>query len=369
MGISQPFKPIVLLAVGGLLLALTAVLLLVSLDLTAPPLAKDQSTRVVESTVGATEFPADEASPSVTLTSTLPVMVSSVEATATPVPEITRHGEYRPEKTATLPVIETAPSSSPSPDDEQSTPSPTPSGTGQGIIPLPEEWQRVAVPDLDISFDVPADWQRLGQEWAWSPDGTSVPRTGFVWTERKRPAEMLPGALTVVHQESLDLGWTEASSFRLERRQGDELVAAEWHVVVQLSDEFTGDFYASGRSLDELGGVELVLRHLLTTIAFRTAPEGPVETSIGFLSAVMRNPAGEEAQLFLSDSLRGTSPLHLLNIDKVYTSFVVTLLPIADGRIGVQATLNYPEGKAEQRMLLLIMQDEGWRIDEVNTAS
>jgi hypothetical protein len=175
--------------------------------------------------------------------------------------------------------------------------------------------------------------------------------------------------LSVLHHEGLDLGWTVASSFRLERRQGEEIVATEWHVIVEFGDEFTGDFYASGRSMEELASIEPVLSHSLTTIAFRSTPGGPVETSIDFLSAVMRDPAGNDVQRYLDDALQGKSPFHLLNIDRIYSSFVVTLLPAVDGRIAVQVALNYADGPAIQRVLFMILQGDTWRIHEISSES
>ncbi len=368
MGISQPFKPIILFAVGGLLLVLTVLLLLTSLDMNESPVVTVPSTRLIEASSVAKIPPGDDVDSGKALARTPEASTPPPAATAPPVPESIDNGWHRPEETATAHLVETIPSD-PGFDDEKFTPSPTASDEGQGVIPEPDDWRRVEVSELEISFDAPDDWYRQGEEWAWSPLKMPVPRIGFVWGERKRPVAMLPGALTVLHQENLDLGWTVASSFRLERRQGDELVVTEWHVVAQIGDEFTGDFYASGRSLEELASIEPVLSHMLTTVAFRTAPDGPVETSIGFLRAVMRDPAGNETRLFLSDSLQGESALLLLNIDQVYSSFVVTLLPAVDGRITVQATLNFSEGQVAQRMLLLVKQDEGWRIDEINSDS
>ena len=83
----------------------------------------------------------------------------------------------------------------------------------------------------------------------------------------------------------------------------------------------------------------------------------------------MQGPDGDQGTEFLSDSLQGISPLVLLNVQETYQSFGVLLLPAVDGRVRVQAALNYPGGRVEQRVLDLIKQGAVWRIDRVSSSS
>ena len=360
--LSQPFKPVTLLVVGGLLLAMTTLLVMASVG-------DERSLAVAEKIILPTE--ADSSGP--TLSDQNAAAAAGVTATSQPrvspeVPATLEVSRTRSPETRTLPPTESA-NPSAVPVDKDPTPSPTPQPASSNPDMQPDEWRRVRIPEPEISFDVPALWHRLGDKWLWSPDGTDTLRVGFEWAERKSPADMLPSSFSVTAETTLNLGWTEASSFQLALLQDADVIAAEKHVIIQLSDELIGDFFARGPSVSELASIDTVLSQLLSTFTYRAAPDGPIEVSIGFLNALMQGPDGDQGAEFLSDSLQGASPLALLGVQEVFHSFGVFLLPAVDGRVRVQAALNYPGARVEQRVLSLIKQDEGWRIDEVLSGS
>ena len=87
-------------------------------------------------------------------------------------------------------------------------------------------------------------------------------------------------------------------------------------------------------------------------------------------SAGNRQAAGHVVRIPYESQLRsGESPLDLLRVEGMYSSFSVTWSAVADGRIQVLATLKYPGNRVEQRLLNLVEQDGGWRIDEITFAS
>ena len=74
-------------------------------------------------------------------------------------------------------------------------------------------------------------------------------------------------------------------------------------------------------------------------------------------------------QTLVRELFQGESPLDLLRVEGMYSSFSVTWSAVADGRIQVLATLKYPGNRVEQRLLNLVEQDGEWRIDEITFAS
>ena len=359
---SQPFKPVTLFVVGGLLLAMTTLLVVASIGDERPSMVAEKTLLPTEGVSSGPTLSDQNAAAAAGVTATLQSKVSP----ETPVtPEVSR---TRSPVTRTLPPTESTNLSAVTPEIDP-TPSPTPQPSSSNPDMLPDEWQRVRIPELEVSFDVPALWHRLGDKWLWSPDGTETLQVGFEWGERTSPAEMLTGLYSMTAETTLNLGWTEASSFQIEMLREGDVIAVEKHVVIQLGDEFMGDFYARGPSEPDLASIDPILSQLLSTITYRATPDGPVEVSIGFLSALMQGPDGDQGTEFLSDSLQGISPLVLLNVQETYQSFGVLLLPAVDGRVRVQAALNYPGGRVEQRVLDLIKQGAVWRIDRVSSSS
>ncbi len=247
------------------------------------------------------------------------------------------------------------------------------------VRPLPEEspalriavaeWQRVHLAELGVAFEVPAAWSRLGSAWAWSPDGEGAPHVGFKWSQDSAPSEMVPTPSVVTAIKPVNLGWVEGRSYQVEVLGAGAVVAVEKHVVVPIDTDLSADFYISGRSTADLAALDHVLLHVLSTITYQAVPDGPVEVSVQFLTALLEDPSGERATSFLSPRLQGGSPMSLLRIEGMYSSFSVLWSAVADGRIQVLATLRYPGNRVEQRILNLIKQDGGWRIDEITSAS
>jgi hypothetical protein len=359
MGFSRPFNQIALIVIGVFLLALTGLLASAYFGDARPPKVAENSlvptaTASVEASSAVVDGPAPPAAtPKVTLPpaddTTQPhetVQPDSSSAlgddTGTPAAQSTA-----PAAQSTTPAVQVAPTADPSP-----------------TAPA-DDWQRVQVPPAGVAFELPSSWQRVGAAWKWSAAGSDGGHVGFAWSEAVAPAEMLPNPASIVDVRTINLGWTEGNRFQIELFQDGELVALENHAIVQLDDDLTGDFYSSGLSLTDLASLDPVLDRMLSTMTYRAAAGGPIETCIGFLTALMQDPAGVQGSAFLSDRRQGESALVFLDLQEIFSSFAVFWLAAEDGAVQVQATLNYSGGREEQRVLILIVQDGAWRIDEI----
>ncbi len=141
---------------------------------------------------------------------------------------------------------------------------PTGSGTGQ--------WQPVQLPDVNLSFEAPAGWKRLGQEWAWVSPQSDKQRVGVNWIKREagvEPTSLLPNHSVSLDAAPLDLSWGTAMKHTVEvsdpAAAGGKTVAVETHVIVQ-TDNYVYDFYATAPNPEELDGLWLTLDHMLNSV-------------------------------------------------------------------------------------------------------
>jgi hypothetical protein len=363
MNLSRPFGKTALGIIALILLALSGLLVFDALsDGRSAVAGKAAGLRRATEAVASTRSAVDAPSP-VAATPTTAVLRQGGTPLATPSPQ-----DVAP--TATLPSRSTARPASPGmPDTEPTVAAEPPPEEGSALATPVGEWQRVQVAELGLAFEVPAGWPRLGAAWAWSPDGESAPHVGFKWSEGSSPSEMVPTPSVVTAVKTVNLGWVEGQSVQVEVMSAGSVVAVEKHVVVQIDTDLSGDFYVTGRSTADLRALDAVLTHLLTTIIYQAVPDGPVEVSAEFLTALLNDPEGETAGSFLSASLQAESPVSLLRIEGMYSSFSVYWSAVVDGRIQVLATLRYPGDRVEQRVLHLVKQDGVWRIDEITSAS
>jgi hypothetical protein len=234
-----------------------------------------------------------------------------------------------------------------------------------------EGWQRIQIDNAGIGLQVPENWERLADGWAWSPDGSADLSIGLIWVEPGEnwsPGTMLPPGADTYELKPISLGWSSGTSYLVE--VGGGLATLERHVIIRVDDELAVDFYARGATTTELAALEAILDEILKSIIVNAYAGDPVDVSVQFLAALLGN---EETQSYLSSRLRevvagGRSALSLLGVDNLYASFSVSLISAADGRMTVQADLDYGAGRVEERLIILIQEDGAWRIDEIETA-
>jgi hypothetical protein len=208
----------------------------------------------------------------------------------------------------------------------------------------------------------------VDEAWAWSPDGSDDLQVGLNWVEPAddwAPGTMLPRAADLYETKSVNLGWSRGTSYLVEV-SGDR-PTVERHVVVQINDTVAVDFYARAATTAELAGLESILDEILSSIIVNAYAGDPVDVSVQFLAALLSQ---EEPSSYLTTQLQqvvagGRSILSLLEVDNLFSSFSVALVSAANGRMMVQADLDYGAGRVEERLLILVEQEGAWRIDEI----
>jgi hypothetical protein len=145
----------------------------------------------------------------------------------------------------------------------------------------PEAYQTVNVPDLGLTFEVPAGWRQPEPRLAWTPEDGSVLRLGFNGVALEPPTEpepaLLPQLAQILESERVDLEWAEGRSFTLEVyrpavEDGDtkapvESVQEHVLVVLKRGEGLLGlDFYASAPDVEALSSLEPALRRMLDTV-------------------------------------------------------------------------------------------------------
>lgn len=148
-----------------------------------------------------------------------------------------------------------------------------PTPTGPTVTPR-EAGNRVSMPEIDLSVEIPGGWQRQGDEWIWAP--VSPPASsegqhiGVSWKEirpgQEPEALLLPeNAVMLDRTPGPELAWGTAATYRLQVTvpggQG-QIQAVEMHVIVRGMDKYY-DFYASAPAGEELAALEPVLRLML----------------------------------------------------------------------------------------------------------
>jgi hypothetical protein len=106
-----------------------------------------------------------------------------------------------------------------------------------------------------------------------------------------------------------------------------------------------------------------------------TAPAAPdpIQASIAFMYALLRDPSGASSVVYLSQRLRAEISNNWalptgLGVQPGYNSFEVVMLSKAEDNVVIQATLTYESG-ASVRNFTLIKEGDNWRIDKVVAGS
>jgi hypothetical protein len=337
MKVTKPFRPLVLILIGALLGLTTGTMILARRPATAPAASPTQA-------------------------AISPTRDQALVEADTPVPTPTPVASPTPE-----PAVSVTPSSAPA--------SPTP--TNAPVVPTPiaqrpvvvEGWERLQIDGAGIGLQVPDNWVQAPDAWAWSPDGSDDLQIGLTWVEPKEgwtPGAMLPRSADTYESKMVNLGWSTGTSYLVE--VSGVMDTVERHVIVRADETLAVDFYARAGTTAELTSLDPILEEVLQSIIVNAYAGDPVDVSVRFLAALLSN---SESSSYLSDRLRhsvqnGRSILSLLGVENLYSSFSVSLVSAADGRMTVQADLDYGAGQVEERLLTLVQQDGTWRIDDIS---
>jgi len=137
--------------------------------------------------------------------------------------------------------------------------------------------QEAGIAEIGLAFEVPADWQQVAGQNAWTPSQDSGVRVGVDWMELEPPMEveavMLPGQSQVLASEPVTLSWAGGRRITLEvyvspwEGEGRAPVeSVESHVLVVRTDGGTRlavDFYASAPTEEALKEAESVLQRMV----------------------------------------------------------------------------------------------------------
>ena len=133
--------------------------------------------------------------------------------------------------------------------------------------------KRVIDPEIEISFEIPADWHQNGTGWSWSPPATDTVRIGINWNEIGpgwQPTSMLPNHSKTLKTAPIDLGWAQGTVYTVEvsapAAAGGGPVAVEEHAVVVQKNGLRGyDFYASAPTAAKLAALDPTFHHVLNS--------------------------------------------------------------------------------------------------------
>ncbi len=147
--------------------------------------------------------------------------------------------------------------------------------------------QRVQVPEVGLSLELPADWTETAPgSWA-APDQEEL-RLGVQAVDlepgQEPEAVLLPGPSQVVESVPLKLPWGDARRVVLEVYEGEPeegeqapVASVEAHVLAvvdQAGGRLGIDIYAAAPTAEELAALEPTLQHALKTVVLRLMTRG-----------------------------------------------------------------------------------------------
>lgn len=259
------------------------------------------------------------------------------------------------------------------------TPTPAPTGTAtptaQPTLEPVRAWRRIVPAEALISFEVPAGWSQ--ENLNWHPVEGSPLEIGFAWqlvADDVWAAEgFFPAGAQVESSTPESLSWApEATrySLHLESELAD-------YVVVPAGDRFYA-FFAAAPDAEQLVGLQSILQHMLESarldFVIEITIDDPSDATTGFFEAIIRDPLGGSALVYLSPRLRdeipaGGAPLNLLqlpdrlvqyNLDWQFQGTVIV----------VTADITLQNGSTVSRQLTLVnLGDIGWRIDAITAGA
>lgn len=351
----------------GVMLAIMTALLFISI-------AQDRQLNSTAEVVPPTSLPT-EAAPTAAPTSTSPSTIPAsptptAELNPTPLPQATEPATAEtavPTFTLTMssdatPAPTQTPNATPTPEP------PPPSSPTQEAISV--GWQRIQIEYPAISFEVPADWEQLEDEYAWSADAgrTEIGVRWDITDANWHSSNLLIPPFQLVESKAVNLGWSQGHSYLIQVLIGEEPAGVQRHIIVQTQNDLAYDFYASAQNLRDLAPLEETLDQMLNSITLQVEPGDPTEVSVQFLGSLLR---GESGAQYLSEKLQaelesGRTALSLLEVSDIFGSYYVFWLSVTEeGHMAVQAELNYADDLVIKRVFTLINQDGEWRIDAI----
>jgi hypothetical protein len=169
------------------------------------------------------------------------------------------------------------------------------------------------------------------------------------------------------------LAWApEATRYTLQLESGPAS-----YVVVPAGDKVYA-FWASAPDTEQLAALQSVLQHMVESVRLDFIIEiiiaEPDEAANGFFEAIITDPAGDSALLYLSPRLRdeipaGDVPLDLLQLPDRLVQYNLDWA-FQGTAILVTATITLQDNSTVTRELSLVNLGEiGWRIDAITTGA
>lgn len=162
------------------------------------------------------------------------------------------------------------------------------------LFDLSRAYEQVEIPEAGLALDVPASWQQLDQEPAWSPDGSGEERIGVSWFHLvpviKPEAVLLPGGGLIVASTPIALEWGTGRQYLVKDYGVGEVGQGAWspalsveiHTLVTVVDGetlWTYDLHAVAPTEAELATLKPVLDVMLASMRLTIPP--PVQAPGG----------------------------------------------------------------------------------------
>lgn len=142
----------------------------------------------------------------------------------------------------------------------------------------------VTVAEAEITFEVPASFERQDGAWRWAKASAETAFLGFDWAELEPPMEveavLLPGNAVVLDAETVELDWGAARQFTVEvyapavedAEAQAPVEAVETHVLVVVTEDGSRrgyDFYASAADAAELAALQPALEAMIRSVTLQ----------------------------------------------------------------------------------------------------
>lgn len=257
------------------------------------------------------------------------------------------------------------------------TPAPTGTATptAQPTLEPVRAWRRIVPAEAQISFEVPAGWAQ--ENLSWHPTEGSPLVLGFAWqpvTDTAWAAEdFFPAGAQVESTASESLTWApEATRYTVQLESGPAS-----YVVVPAGEQIYA-FFASAPDAEQLTVLQSLLQHMLESVRLdfiiETVIAEPSDTVNGFFTAIINDPLGDSALLYLSPRLREEvpdrgAPLDLLQLPDRLIQYNLDW-QFQGTMILVTADITLQDGSTVSRELTLVnLGDIGWRIDAITAGA
>jgi len=129
--------------------------------------------------------------------------------------------------------------------------------------------ETVHIPEIGLTFEIPAGWQRQGDAWVWT---SGQQRIGIAWGDitpgqEPEPLFLPEGSVMLDRTPGPELSWGTTATYRLQVSApdgGGQIQPVEIHVIVRGTSKLY-DVYASAPDEEQLAALEPVLQALLAS--------------------------------------------------------------------------------------------------------